>query len=731
MPILPILRINQYPGGAPGEFSLDLSAEGVPAFPRRSVRIPKIEFALSPEDGERIRWYLEDYLQFDEDPAPVIAAHVEALMEKRGEALFCGVFEASQQSRQLWTLIEPHLSSTRIEITTGVADAAAIPWELIRNPHSRTNLALSASAFVRTQQDGQLTLAPQKAAETVRILLAICRPKGADDVPFRAVASRLATGLSEGDRKTFQLDVLRPPTFERLAATLDRAKKQGRPYHIVHFDGHGVYADLAGTEGPCGYLAFEDPDSRTRSKLVDGFQLGSVLRDASVPILILNACQSAFAEARAAPSEKPTEGTREEIEAYGSLAQAVMEAGVAGVVAMRYSVYVVTAAQFVAELYGALARGRGLGEATTSARKNLALKPQRRIAYDERPLRDWCVPVVWEQEPLRLWPEQPDAATITIKLDGGAGATSSTLDRKLPQRPDVGFFGRDETLYALDRAFDTQPIVLLHAFAGSGKTTTAAEFARWYASTGGVQGPVLFTSFERHLPLARALDKIGEVFGPTLERSGVQWEAITDMTKRRDIALQLLRQVPVLWIWDNVEPVTGFPAGVESEWSAAEQQELRDFLRDAAETGAKFLLTSRRDEQAWLGDLPRRVRVPPMPMLERLQLAGAIAERRGKRLADLPDLRPLLKFTQGNPLTILVVVGQALNTGIDTKDRLNDFIQDLAKGERNPESKEAEAEGRSVPRSPMASPKRSPKTNAKSWRCCISSIALPTLTCCA
>jgi hypothetical protein len=27
---------------------------------------------------------------------------------------------------------------------------------------------------------------------------------------------------------------------------------------------------------------------------------------------------------------------------------------------MRYSVYVVTAAQFVAELYGALARGRGL-----------------------------------------------------------------------------------------------------------------------------------------------------------------------------------------------------------------------------------------------------------------------------------------------------------------------------------------------------------------------------------
>ena len=59
---------------------------------------------------------------------------------------------------------------------------------------------------------------------------------------------------------------------------------------------------------------------------------------------------------------------REEIEAYGSLAQAVIEAGVAGVVAMRYAVFAVTAAQFVAELYGALTRGQPLGEAATWAR---------------------------------------------------------------------------------------------------------------------------------------------------------------------------------------------------------------------------------------------------------------------------------------------------------------------------------------------------------------------------
>jgi tetratricopeptide (TPR) repeat protein len=238
--------------------------------------------------------------------------------------------------------------------------------------------------------------------------------------------------------------------------------------------------------------------------------------------------------------------------------------------------------------------------------------------------------------------------------------------------------------------------VLLHAYAGSGKTTTAAEFARWYASTGGVQGPVLFTSFERHLPLARVLDKIGAVFGTALEGAGVHWSAITDEGQRREVALQVLAQVPVLWIWDNIEPITGFPAGTKSDWTLDEQLELRAFLSVARDTKAKFLLTSRRDENAWLSELPRRVPVPPMPMQERLQLAGAIVERRGMRLADLPDLTPLLRFTRGNPLTVLVVVGEALRAGIATKERLAAFVETLDNGEANFEAEETEGRSKSL-----------------------------------
>jgi signal recognition particle GTPase len=55
----------------------------------------------------------------------------------------------------------------------------------------------------------------------------------------------------------------------------------------------------------------------------------------------------------------------------------------------------------------------------------------------------------------------------------------------LLHEPDVGYVGGDATLLDLNRAFNTEPVVLLHGLAGAGKTATAAEFARWYVRTGG------------------------------------------------------------------------------------------------------------------------------------------------------------------------------------------------------------------------------------------------------
>ena len=425
---MPVLQITQQPGTAPNHYRISVRAAEIPGLAALSFDAD-MEFELKPAEAEGIRWYLEDYLQFDEEPAPQIAKRVEASMAQSGEELFRKIFKASNDATRLWDNLEPYLPSTRIEIDTGIAAATAIPWELIRSPDSY--LALSAAAFVRSQRAGKTVLLPETEAAKVRILLIISRPGGGADVPFRSVANRLVAQLNKEAHGAFELHVLRPPTYEQLTRTLDEAKEREKPFHIVHFDGHGVYSEADASAAPVisdlpagekasvrhGFLAFESPASSQNAELVDGFKLGTLLNEAGVPVLVLNACQSAYAEARSKPVLDNPGDARQEVEAYGSLAQAVMSKGASGVIAMRYSVLVTTATQFMAELYGALARGRRLGEAVSVARKNLHTLSGRQLAYEPRPLQDWSVPVVWERAPLRLWAEKPESGPLKISLD--------------------------------------------------------------------------------------------------------------------------------------------------------------------------------------------------------------------------------------------------------------------------------------------------------------------------
>jgi hypothetical protein len=381
--------------------------------------------------------------------------------------------------------------------------------------------------------------------------------------------------------------------------------------------------------------------------------------------------------------------------AFGSLAQEVVEAGVPAVVAMRYNVYVVTAAKFMTDLYAALAQGQTLGEAVTQGRQELHRHAEHEYAYVLRELQDWSVPIVFEAAPIALF-TKPAVEGRPAQEHPTTKPAPPTFFGNIPAPPDTGFIGRDETLLDLERAFNTQQIVLLHAYAGSGKTATVAEFAKWYALTGGVEGPILFTSFERHMPLVRVLDILERAFRETLKQQGVDWLAL-DTAARRERALQLLTQISTLWVWDNVEQVAGFTSGVPSEWSTVEQQELVDFLCEAQNTKARFLLTSRRDEHGWLGDLPvRRSLLPGMPMLERVQMLRSLATKREQLLANILDWLPLLEYTQGNPLTITVVGGQALRDRLNTKGQLDSFVASLRSGEAVFADEESEGRSKSL-----------------------------------
>jgi len=628
------------------------AADGLPARVRVGYR-PELgagaqereapfDFTVSDDDRSLLRWYLEEYLVFPWGEFRARAGKAEEAMRRLGEALFDAVF-ADRNIAALYAHVADHLPETRIVIQADDPAGIALPWELLRDPARGDygELARRAAAFVRGQADLILEPSPAPSGETFNILLVICRPEGPEDVPFQSVARPLLE-LVRPYRDHIRVDVLRPPTLEQLERTLN-AKPNF--YHVLHFDGHGVFpphgkgGQFYGQGGVPGHLIFEAEDGGARP--VSGTQLGALLADRGVPIVLLNACQSGMTQ-----PESP----------YPSVGNQLLRAGVRGVVAMAYSVYVQTAVRFMARLYGELVNGVELARAVTLAREELCVHPQRSSPIGDIPLRDWIVPVLFHAAPVSA-PARGDGIHLDLEnlrdQQARAGAEIGC-----PEPPAFGFVGRDGVMLELERAFQHESIVLLRGMAGVGKTEMAAGFARWWAETGALDGPIFFFRFEHYHPLARVLDSVGQAFNPVIKQQLKQEWHLLDLGQRREVVLQILKQIPCLLIWDNFEPVAGFPTGTPSAWTAEEQAELRDFLRGLRGGKTKVLLTSRRDEP-WLGPIYRRVEIGGLKLLEAQELALRVLRRAGlneRKLQALPEYTLLLQYLHGNPLAIQVIL---------------------------------------------------------------------------
>ncbi|MEO5331162.1 MAG: tetratricopeptide repeat protein [Magnetococcus sp. YQC-5] len=678
------------------------------------------DFIVTEQESNDIRWYLEEYPADLSPPNPELADMAEQSLRNVGERLFQAVFhDENNIPWSKWANIETQLPDCDIEVCSHLKLGWSIPWEQIRNPSTGTFLALTAKSFIRTHADPRLSPPdPLPTPDEVRILLVIARPQGTQDIGFRSLARRLL-GILDG-RGNFRLELLRPPTFPALAKRLRQAKKEEKPFHILHFDGHGTTQDLAkllahpasleashaallglnsnhlafGTSlyphkpqsRQRGYLLFENPDHPANIRFVDGEELGKLLRETQTHLTVLNTGFSIHV----AKSEKITPDAKHQTiasqntSALESLAYEVMNTGGGGILAMRYNIWVTTAARYIADLYDHMASGESFAEAVSSGRKQLADDPMREIV-DQVSLQDWVTPMAYAATSIQLF--RPSTL-------GVVKPTLSTPLNHLPASPAHGFVGRDETLLELERAFQNGPVVLLHAYAGSGKTTAAVEFAQWFYKTGGMDGPVLFTSFERYLSLAHVVDEAGECFKSIVEPQ-FEWSA-RNAQERQTILLLVLQQIPMLWIWDNVEPIAGFPTGTQSAWTTEEQLALKQLLERLKTTRAKILLTSRREEKQWLSDLPIRVPVPPMPMPDRYAMAKALA----KRQTGTPNInelwRPLLNFTQGNPLTLTVTIKHALRQGWISKEEILNFVQSLRAGKADFEDEESEGRSKSL-----------------------------------
>ncbi len=607
----------------------------------------EIEFGFTVTENQRrdIQWYLEEYLTYPWGEFRTRAQQVEEMMERLGIEQFDALFR-KPETAELYSHVANDLANTRIVIHADDTEGIALPWELMRNQaHGEYgDLARLAHSFARSQPG--LSFEPPPAPtgdEKFNILMIICRPGGPEgDVPFQSVARPLLE-LFRPYRDRVRLDILRPPTFEELARVLN---DKPNFYHVLHFDGHGAFPQGAGTHG---LLLFEGENDGER--LVTGAELGSLLAGKGMPVVLLNACQSGMTHPEAI---------------YPSVGNELLRAGARGVVAMAYSVYVQSAVRFMARLYESLIKGDELARAVALGREDLRAHPQRLSPIGEIPLRDWLVPVLFEAAPVRATSKPVSQLRLNPSLLQDEQAKAGA-EIDLPEPPAFGFVGRDGVTLDLERAFRTETIVLLEGMAGVGKTEMAAGFARWWAETGALDGPIFFFRFEHYLPLAQVCDRVGQVFGAAIKQQlNVEWHLL-NAEQRRQVALSVLKQVPCMLIWDNFEPVAGFPKGTESVWKPEEQQELRNFLRDLRGGQTRVLITSRRDEP-WIGNIYRRVELGGLKLHEAQELAVRILKRAGlnpQQIKALPQYNDLLKYLRGNPLAIQAILPELKRTTPD------------------------------------------------------------------
>ncbi|MBL8190327.1 MAG: TIR domain-containing protein, partial [Acidobacteria bacterium] len=524
----------------------------------RSAQSWRLVAPIGPIEAHELSWYLEKYAIWPSYYFRDRARKVEENLVKWGQMLHDAAMPAAHRENvmQAWAKIgdqagrrfsvhvDASLEAGASEDDVKIAKEAAtlllsLPWELLHD--GKSFLFQGAKpARVRRRLPATEGFAVPVVATPIRILLVTARPEddscGYIDHRISALPLVEATESLPG---LVKLHVLSPPTLPALRAELDRARQEQKPYHVVHFDGHGVYDRTVGLGGLC----FESPEDinklenrrhvtvYTQDSAEHGTGLGSLLRAHRIPLVFLEACQTAQAEA-----------------ASESVASELLKVGVASVVAMSHSVLVETARRFVESFYKALAAGKRVGDAMLAGQRQLKDDTFRGRIFGAGALRleDWFVPVLFQEKDdpqlFKITPSKQTVADFQIALTNRLG--------ELPPVPETGFIGRSRELLALQRLLRQERYAVVRGQGGEGKTALAAEFARWMVRSQQMRRAA-FVSVETYSHVAAVLDALGR------QLVGQDYSVATfdDLEKAIHPVERALREQATLLVVDNMESI--------------------------------------------------------------------------------------------------------------------------------------------------------------------------------
>lgn len=524
----------------------------------RSKDRRRLTAPLGPIEAEELRWYLEKYAVWPSHYFQDRAKRVEDNLVKWGTLLHEAAMPAAHTANVMteWAKIDKH-AGRRFSIhvdptleawatekeTTAAKEASTLllglPWELLHDAEKKTFLFQGAKATrVRRRLPSTEGFEVPVVAPPIRVLLITARPEdeACGYIDHRASALPLVEAM-ETLGGLVEIHVLQPATVPALRAELVRARTARKPYHVVHFDGHGVYDPTIGLGGLC----FEHPEdenklTKRRHLTVHTDELGPLLRDYRIPLVFLEACQTSM-------SEKASE----------SVASELLKVGVASVVAMSHSVLVETARRFVHSFYHALAEGQRVGDAMLAGQRDLHDNPSRGRVFgvgDFR-LRDWFVPVLFQEKEdpqlFRAIPARQTREDTEAALQSRFGA--------LPAEPGTGFIGRSRELLALQRLLRHERYAVLRGQGGEGKTTLAAEFARWMVRSHQIRRAAFVSveGMEKNI-VENVLDQLGRQLLPNKSFS-TQADCKGDPARAEQEILRALTEQSTLLVIDNMESI--------------------------------------------------------------------------------------------------------------------------------------------------------------------------------
>src|SRR6185312_14354929 len=537
----------------------------------RRVASPRFVFTapLGKIESNELRWYLETYFIWPDPMAQQRAQRFESGLPRWGQALYQAAL-ASEAGREAFTAWQsasrtsenaerrfsvqvdgglPEGSGKEAQVASGEAatELLALPWELLHDGRSWLFQGRNPVRVRRRLPNHH----PQPARATalpIRILLVSPRPEKDEKgnrigyIDHRVSARPLVEAVENlGDLA--RLTILQPPTYGALEqALLDG--DDGQSFDVVHFDGHGVYNRRLGLGGLC----FEDPGDEERLEerrmdFVDAVRLAGLVREHRIPLVFLEACETAVAT----------------VDPTASVAGRLLEEGVTSVVAMSHSVLVETARRFVQAFYADLAQGARVGRAMLAGQRALFNDTHRgkTLGIGELRLQDWFVPVLYQEE------RDPQLINQISPKDVQQLEAKKRRNRlgALPEPPEHAFQGRSRELLALERLLhrDREPWAVIRGTGGQGKTTLAVELARWLTRTGRF-AQAAFVSLEHYRDARAVLDTLGhQILAEGAKYSVAQFRDLDEALQPVERALADEATILVLDNCESVLPERGEP----------------------------------------------------------------------------------------------------------------------------------------------------------------------------